>query len=232
MNSKLAIASSLVLTSLSPAMAGELGESAQSAQPWYQNGSFYASLSGGVAVFGDGNVDVANNPSGAADFDIDAGTAFALRAGHDFGSLRLEGEFSYTQADISALNTNTGSVSVGSEFTGYGFMANALWDFDYKPFVFSVGFGLGASSIKIDEMSNSGFIAVAESEDTVFSGQLILGVNYQLNERTLVGMNYRYLMISDFDDNGYVDTGVAGPSDISYDNFNASVFELIVTWRF
>lgn len=210
-------------------MAGELGESVQ---PWYNNGSFYASLSGGVAVFGDGSVDVAKNESGSADFDFDTGTAFALRVGHDFGTFRFEGEFSHTQADISSLDTSTGSVSVGSQFTGYGFMANALWDFDYKPFVFSAGFGLGASSIKIDEMGDSEFIAVAESEDTVFSGQLILGVSYQLNEKTSVGMNYRYLMVSDLDDNGYVDTGLTGASDISFDSFDASIFELFVTWRF
>jgi opacity protein-like surface antigen len=185
-----------------------------------------------MAVFGDGSVDVAKNESGSADFDFDTGTAFALRVGHDFGTFRFEGEFSHTQADISSLDTSTGSVSVGSQFTGYGFMANALWDFDYKPFVFSAGFGLGASSIKIDEMGDSEFIAVAESEDTVFSGQLILGVSYQLNEKTSVGMNYRYLMVSDLDDNGFVGTKEGGSSDISFDSFDASIFELFVTWRF
>jgi opacity protein-like surface antigen len=111
-------------------------------------------------------------------------------------------------------------------------MANALWDFDYKPFVFSAGFGLGASSIKIDEMGDSEFIAVAEREDTVFSGQLILGVSYQLNEKTSVGMNYRYLMVSDLDDNGFVAIKEGGSSDISFDSFDASIFELFVTWRF
>ena len=39
------------------------------AKPWYQNGSFYGSLAGGVAVFGDGTVNVKNNYSGDADFD-------------------------------------------------------------------------------------------------------------------------------------------------------------------
>lgn len=229
MKIKLAIASSFVIASLSPAMAGELGEAAQ---PWYQNGSFYASLSGGVAVFGDGNVDVANNPSGSADFEFDTGSAFALRVGHDFGAFRLEGEFSHTQADISSLDTSTGSVSVDSQFAAYGFMANALWDFEYKSFVFSAGAGLGASRITVDQMENSGFIAVAESEDTVFSSQLILGVSYPLNERTLIGMNYRYLMVSDLDDSGYVDTGGSSRSNISFDSFDASIFELFVTWRF
>ena len=203
-----------------------------SVKPWYQNGSFYASLSGGVAVFGDGNVDVDNNPSGAADFDIDTGSSFAMRLGHDFGTFRIEGEFSYSQADISSLDTPTGGVDVNSEFTGYGFMANALWDFDFKPFILSAGAGIGFSNVEYDTMSNAGFIAVADSSDTVFSGQLILGVGYQLNENATLGLNYRYVMVSGVDDKGYVDTGVGGQSDISFDDLDASIFELFFTWRF
>jgi opacity protein-like surface antigen len=231
MKSNLAFASSLVLANLSPVMAGELQQDAQSGQPWYQNGFFYSSLAAGVAVFGDGNVDVKNSPSGSADFDMDTGTAFAFRLGHDFGAFRLEGEFSHTQSDISSLDTSTGSISVDSQFTGYGFMANALWDFDLKPWVFSAGFGLGASRVEIDEMESAGFTAVSKSEETVFSGQFILGASYQLNERTSLGINYRYLMVSGLDDKGNVGTDLSGFSDISFDRFDASIFELFVTWR-
>jgi opacity protein-like surface antigen len=232
MKNKLAFASFVILASQAAAFAGELEAPVAAGPRWYQNGSFYTSLSGGAAIFSDGTVDVVNNPSGKADFEFDTGSSFALRVGHDFGALRVEGEFSYTQAEISALETSTGSVSVGSDLAAYGFMANALWDIDFKPFTFSAGFGVGATKVKVDAMENSGFIAVAESGDTVFSAQLILGLSYQLNERTSVGLNYRYLMISDFDDNGYVDTGGAGPSDISFDNMNASIVELFVSWRF
>lgn len=229
MKRTLAFASLCILSGQSPLMAEEVVEPAK---PWYNNGSFYGSLAGGVAIFGDGNVNVANNPSGAADFEFDTGAAFAMRLGHDFGFLRVEGEFNFTQADVSSLDTVTGAVSVGSQFTGYGFMANALWDHEYESFVFSAGAGIGFTRIQIDEMSNAGFIAVAESSDTVFSGQLILGVRYQLNEDTAVGMNFRYLMASELDDNGYVNSGPVGQSDISFDNFKASIFEVFVTWRF
>ena len=235
MKIKTALVCSLVLACHASVMAGE------TAKPWYQNdsfgsfyknASFYTSLSGGVAVFGDGNVDVSNNPSGSADFDIDTGSAFALRLGSDFGSLRIEGEFSYTQADISSLDTPTGGVDVDSQLTSYGFMANALWDFDFKPFTISAGAGLGLSNVEYDRMSNSGFTAVADSSDTVFSSQLILGVGYQLNENATIGLNYRYLMISGVDDSGNVDTGIGGDSDISFDDLDASIVELFVSWRF
>ena len=81
-------------------------------------------------------------------------------------------------------------------------------------------------------MENSGFIAVAESEDTVFTGQLILSAAYSLNEKTSVGLSYRYQMISDLSDNGDVDTGGAGKSDIDFDNTNVSVLELFLSYRF
>jgi opacity protein-like surface antigen len=219
----------LILACHSAVIAGQDSDSAQS---WYQNGSFYTSLSGGVAFLGEGNVDVDKNPSGSADFDIDDGSAFAIALGHDFGSLRVEGQFNYTQADISSLSTNTGSIDIDSQFTSYGFMANALWDFDFKPFTVSAGGGIGFSSIEYDSMSNSGFTAVADCSDTVFTSQLIFGVGYQLSENATVGVNYRYLMVGGVDDSGDVDTGVGGESDISFDSVDASILEIFFSWRF
>jgi len=195
-------------------------------------GSFYGSLAGGVALFGDGRVDVSSNPSGASDFEFDTGLSAALRLGYDFGSLRLEGEISQIQADISNLDTVTGPVSVGSEYTSLGFMINGLWDFDFQPFVFSAGLGLGVSNSKFDEMSNAGFVAVAESEETVFAAQLILSAAYHLSENTSMGISYRYQMISDVNDQGFVDTELVSPSDMSFDNIDVSIFELFFTYEF
>lgn len=232
MKNKLVIVTSFCLLVQAPAWAEEAKDSIELQPAENNNGSFYGSLAGGVAFFQDGNVDVANNPSGDADFEFDTGSSFSLRVGYDFGSLRLEGEFNHSQADVSSLETNTGSVSVDSQFSNNGLMANAYWDFDFKPFVFSAGVGIGASNIKYDEMENSGFIAVAESEDTVFTGQLILSAAYNLSEKASVGLNYRYQMISDLSDNGYVDTGGAGKSDIDFDSTNVSVLELFFSYRF
>lgn len=232
MKNKLVIVTSLGMLIPSTVWSQEAKDMIEPAPVSINNGSFYGSLAGGVAFFQDGNVDVANNPSGDADFEFDTGSSFSLRLGYDFGSLRLEGEYNHLQADVSSLETNTGSVSVDSQFSNNGLMANAFWDFDFKPFVFSAGLGIGASKIKYDEMENSGFIAVAESEDTVFTGQLILSAAYSLNEKTSVGLSYRYQMISDLSDNGDVDTGGAGKSDIDFDNTNVSVLELFLSYRF
>lgn len=228
MKSTTLLASSLILLSQSAVMAGyeEAGVQKQK-----NNGSFYGSLFGGVAFFQDGRVDVKNNPSGASDFEFDTGSSIGLRVGYDFGALRVEGEFSHSQADISTLDTNPGSVSVNSQYSNNGLMVNALWDFDFKPFVLSAGFGVGAGMVKYDQMANGGFIAVAESEDTVFSGQLILSATYSLNENTALGINYRYLMTSGVSDSGYVTTGNA-PSSIDFDGVDASMLELFLTYKF
>ena len=150
----------------------------------------------------------------------------------DFGKFRVEGEFSYTDADISTLDTDTGPVSVGSQFTSSSFMVNALWDFDVEPFAISVGVGIGAANMTYDQMTNGGFIAVAQAEDTLFTGQLILRASYDLNETTSIGMNYRYQMFSDLSDRGYVDTGGMGPSDIKFDSVNVNYLELSCTVLF
>lgn len=232
MKNKLVIVSCLCMLVQSTVRGQEAKDIIGPAPYPINNGSFYGSLAGGVAFFQDGNVDVKSNRSGAADFEFDTGSSVSLRVGYDFGSFRLEGEFNHSQADISALETDTGSVSVGSQFSNNGLMANALWDFDLQPFVFSAGVGIGASQIKYDEMGNSGFIAVAECDEMVFSGQLILSAAYNLNENASFGINYRYQMMSDLNDSGYVDTGGAGKSDIDFDATDVSVLELFFTYRF
>lgn len=232
MKNKFVIVTSLCIFAQSSVWGQDSKDMIEPAPVSMNNGSFYGSLAGGVAFFQDGNVDVKKTPSGDADFEFDTGSSFSLRLGYDFGSLRLEAEYNHVQADVTSLSTDTGSVSVDSEFSGDSFMANALWDFDFKSFVFSAGVGIGASKTKYDEMENSGFVAVAESEATVLSGQLILSAAYNINEKASLGISYRYLMMSDLNDSGYVDTGGAGKSDIDFDATDASVVELFFSYRF
>lgn len=230
------VASLLALASFSPLMAQEAKKPWDITQwnvyPFNQPGSFYIALGGGAALFGDGSVDVIDNKSGSADFDLDTGYSFALRAGHSFGPLRLEGEFNYLDADISSIDSLTGPISVNSSLTSVGLMGNVLWDFDFEPFTVSVGGGIGFSNLSYDEMSDQGNILVADGSDTVFMSQFIIGVGYDLNESTKIGLNYRYMMMSGFNDSGKVDTNDLDSSDISFDDIGASILELSVTWKF
>lgn len=232
MKTKLVIATSLCLL-VQSSVWGQYSKDVIDPAPYpINNGSFYGSIAGGAAFVQDGRVKVKENLSGASDFEYDTGSSISLRAGYDFGSWRLEGEFNHTQADVSSLDLSGGSVGVDSEFSSNAFMANALWDFEFERFVFSAGVGVGFSKVKFDEMKSFGFVAVAESEDTVFSAQLILGAAYNLSERASVGINYRYQMISDVSDSGDVDTSIFGKSDIDFDSTDISVLELFFTYRF
>lgn len=203
-----------------------------SVYPFNEPGSFYMGAAAGVSMFGDGAVNVRNNNSGADDFDLDSGYSLALRAGHSFGPLRLEGEFNYVDADITDIESKTGPISVNSNLTTIGVMGNALWDFDFKPFTFTVGAGIGFAHLSYDEMTDQGNVLVADCSDTVFASQLILGISYEINPNTKVGLNYRYVMMGGVDDSGDVDTDMADSSDISFDDIGASIFELSVTYKF
>lgn len=229
------VASLLALANLSPLMAQEAKKTWDITQwnvyPWNQPGSFYIASSGGAAFFSDGAVDVNNNKSGADDLDLDTGYSFALRAGHSFGPLRMEAEFDYIEADITAIDSFTGPISVNSNLTSIGFMGNALWDFDLKPFTLSVGAGIGFTQLSYDEMTDQGNILVAKSSDTVFASQFIIGLGYKLNENTNVSLNYRHMVMSGFDDRGKVDTNNLDTSDINFDDIGTSILELGITWK-
>lgn len=229
------VASLLALANFSPLMAQEAKKwdiNPMDVYPLNQPGSFYIALGGGAAFFGDGSVDVNNNASGADDLDLDTGYSFAIRAGHSFGPLRLEAEFNYIEANISAIDSLTGPISVNSDLTSVAFMGNVLWDFDFQPFTLSVGAGIGFTNLSYDEMTDQGNILVADSSDTVFASQFIIGLGYKLNENTNVSLNYRYVMMAGFDDRGKVDTNDLDSSDINFDNIGTSILEVAVTWKF
>lgn len=226
----------LTLASICPLMAQE-GEKQPDIKDWIiypfnQPGDFSIGLGAGAAFFGDGAVDVNNNRSGAADLEIETGYSLALRAGRNFGPLRFEGEFHYVEADISAIDSSTGPISVNSNLTSIGLMGNALWDFDFKPFTLSVGGGLGFTHLNYEQMTDQENVLVAGCSKSVFAGQFIVGLGYEINEYTKLGLNYRYMMMSGLDDRGKVDTNALDSSDISFESVGVSIVELSVIWKF
>lgn len=195
--------------------------------------SWYGSIFGGVALFGDSEVDVKTNDSGSAVVEIDDGYVAGLRVGYDLGKFRLEGEYAYMQGDIGKLMTSTGDVDVDSDVRTNALMLNGVFDFDFDSFVLSAGVGVGLSSIKFGEMISSGFTAVSEISGTVFSGQGILEARYRISDTASIGLDYRYFATGGLSDEGYVDTEEGGGlSDIDYDGLGVSRIEVFFTFRF
>ncbi len=197
-----------------------------------REGTFYVSPFGGVTIFRDGHVFVDNFLSGDADFEINNGYSAGLRMGYDFSPVRLEGEFSYAEGSIDSLHTATGTVQVDSEVETLSYMLNLLWDFDYRPFVFTVGAGAGASRVKFGEMSDGVFVAVAETRDTVFAFQGIVRAAWHFNNQSALGVNYRHLITHDVKGRGYVGTNILERSDIEYDRLGIHLIEVFLLFRF
>ncbi|PXA05119.1 hypothetical protein DDZ13_03925 [Coraliomargarita sinensis] len=200
-------------------------------------GAFYGNVFGGFAVFGDGSVDVAANPSGETDFEIESGYSAGLLLGYDFGTFRLEGEFSHITGDIDTLELDTGDADVDSDFESNSLMINGLFDFDFDniPLTLSLGAGIGASKVEYSSMVDvNDFTLVDDIDETVLIYQGIIRGSYALNERASLGLSYRYVVTEDTSSSGTVDTGATttADSDIEFDSVGVSLFEIFFSYDF
>ena len=126
--------------------------------------------------------------------------------------LRLEGEVSYRNADLSSVDfNNNGTFDMGGNMRTYLFMLNAYYDFDLEwekisPFV-SAGFGLAYHDGEIDD--SSGFATDATASDMGFVYQVGGGLKYRWDENLAFSGGYRYIGGSDISIDTY---------DIDYSN--------------
>lgn len=217
------------------ANAEELSQSAElseSLEPTVSTG-FYGSVFAGIAIFGDGTVDVQENTSGEADFEINDGLSGGLRLGYDFGQFRLEGEYTRTFGDIEELETSTGAVEVNSEFVGNSLLINGLIDIELDAVLLSLGAGVGVIHSSYDIMQNGDIVAVDDSSETVLGYQGIIRASYSLSEDASVGVAYRYFSTADVSDSGLVHTNVPdSPSQIGFDGVAMSIFEIFISYDF
>jgi opacity protein-like surface antigen len=199
------------------------------------DGIFYGNGFAGFAVFGNGTVDVAANDSGDADFDIESGYSAGLLLGYDFGTFRVEGEFSHVSGDIDGLETNSGDVDVDSDYESNSLMINGLMDFEFDsaPITLSVGLGIGASQVEYSTMENSGIVAVDAVDETVLICQGIIRGGYAFSENATLGLSYRYVVTDGISSSGSVSTGASlEESDIDFDSVGVSLFEIFFSYDF
>lgn len=126
----------------------------------------------------------------------DRGLAAGFGAGYRFGTgLRAEGEVSYRKNDMDNISIVgvTVPVTVG-EYKSWSFMANALYDFDigsqWTPYV-GAGAGLARLDMK-DYLGNITGISIS-ADETVFAGQLIGGLDYEIDANWSLGARYNLL---------------------------------------
>jgi opacity protein-like surface antigen len=132
------------------------------------------------------------------------GFASGWRIGAETNRLFIEGEFSYNRNELKGTaklaNGVPGFSSLSSigESESFGFMINAGSKFSLNPnteLVFGAGFGGMNQEIGF---SLAGF-PVPESEKTIFTGQFLGGINYQLAENFRLGARYRWMRVGKMD---------------------------------
>jgi OOP family OmpA-OmpF porin len=176
-----AAASLLVLTSL-PALAEDQGN--------------YFSVGGGYTI------QETSHFSGPIDMRTKFNSGFGARAaiGHDFGMIRLEGEFGYrfNRAKSIAVTNAGGLAGVASgpatgSVRAMSYLVNAILDLDFGGKVTPyLGVGIGPTHLRLRNIAAGGAVTGATSDDA-FSVQGIAGLAYQLSDRLDLTLDYRYL---------------------------------------
>jgi len=133
-------------------------------------------------------------------------------AGWKFGQLRAELGLDFSNHDVSSIQVNgdgglgsrlhVGSLT-GANTGGTGTvhiidgMVNTYWDFRTgTPFVPYIGVGVGMAHVSLDNFAVAGH-PLANSSDTVFAYQPMVGVRYHITDALALGVEYRYFATVD-----------------------------------
>ncbi|MEP0073044.1 MAG: outer membrane beta-barrel protein [Marinomonas sp.] len=178
---------------------------------------YYGILEIGSAKSKFSNIDTAI-PESTATTDVisdsDSSSFFSVGVGVDWEGSPLRSEVVYTSyGDQSFIDDTVFSASSDERTTTTirqeSLMFNVLYDIDFKNDVFKpyVGAGVGiqrskVSAEQLDSPVDTGRSAsFAETSDTNFMWSVVLGANYSVTEKAIIGFGYRYI------DAGKVSTG-------------------------
>lgn len=170
----------------------------------------YTSFFLGASVFQDTTVTTTQfNPVTVkqAETSFDPGLNIGGTAGYDFGYVRLEGELSYKQGQITSVSEpafGVHYVNTDGSAGVFAAMVNSFVDIhNDSPVTPYIGGGMGVASVHITNTkgvdSNSGALNlhVFNSDSTgVFAYQVGTGVEVALNRHLSLDLGYRYFATS------------------------------------
>jgi opacity protein-like surface antigen len=139
--------------------------------------------------------------------EYDPGINLGVTGGYDFGFLRLEGEMSYKQAEmtaVSAPNFGTRYVNVDGHIGAFAMMLNSFFDLhNESPVTPYLGGGMGFAALHINDVrgvdASSGALnnhIFSADDDNVFAYQFGAGVDLALSRRLSIDLGYRYFATS------------------------------------
>jgi OmpA-OmpF porin, OOP family len=110
---------------------------------------------------------------------------------HDAGSLHFTSDGGLGVAAGTG-NLSGRTVSAGGTVHNVPVMANLYYDFDTgTPLEVYLGIGVGLSDLSLHDVSTAG-ARLFDGSDLVFAYQPMIGVDYALNDRLSIGLQYRY----------------------------------------
>jgi OmpA-OmpF porin, OOP family len=120
-----------------------------------------------------------------------------LRAGYEWGPLRLEEEFRFLQNSATGVTVAGLSLPANGNRNAYAFMTNAIYDFNVGwALTPHIGAGIGAVVLH-DGWSVPGIGTIASDSDVQLGYQGIAGVRYNINPSLAFDLDYRYLGTTD-----------------------------------
>jgi len=169
---------------------------------------WYLGLEGGVNFLDDttfalDQVGVGTSPDAAANADFDTGWAALGTLGYAWNNWRVELELGFRSNDVDNLSPFFDNVFVDFDPTDavnavdlqeFSQMVNVIYDWRFgERWALSLGAGIGGDLVDLEDDGN--FVApvfTVVDDDYVFAWQLIAGLNYALNSRTDLFLNYRF----------------------------------------
>lgn len=145
-------------------------------------------------------------PEGSPELDLKTRTGYGLGlvGGYDFGTYRLEGEFSYRSNDNKEVTGGGLSGNTDGEFSSMALTLNGYYDFKMvSPTVYPyVGAGIGGArdSLKVTTDAGTG----VDDHQIVFAYQLAAGAAYNVAKELTLDLGYKFFATAkpEFDSTG------------------------------
>lgn len=155
------------------------------------------------------------------DMDLDTGNHGSISVGKYFREVRVELEYSYTDADIDSSNVSNDKGEVETK----ALFVNGFHDIEtnskFKPY-----FGAGIGLMDVDVKYKESGVEVVDDDDTIFAFQVIAGLGYEITDRFNIFAQARYRNGEDTE----VQTNVlSGKSDIEIEHY---IYDIGIRYSF
>ena len=161
-------------------------------------GSMYVGVNGGVSILSDSEIS-----DDSVDMSYDTGYNVEGVIGYTFNAWRAELALSWQKNDLDKY----GPYPITGDLTVFGGMLNGYYDFKagagFTPYLLA---GLGVLNVNLD-FDEAG----VDESNTLFAGQLGVGVGYAVTKNVILDLKYKYFMSQDFEiDSGSWDISLTG----------------------